>query len=211
MNAIDLKSALAPLPLVAIVRGIQPQNVEEIFGALADAGFLSVEIPLNSPQPFKSIETARRAFGDDILVGAGTVLSPGDVQQVHDAGGQFVVSPNIDQSVIEATKSLGLSSIPGASTPSEAFTALNAGADMLKLFPAESLPPIVIKAWRAVLPKDLWLLPVGGITPETMAPYLAVGANGFGLGSSLFRPEFSSAKVAKQAQLFVSTYRSLMA
>jgi 2-dehydro-3-deoxyphosphogalactonate aldolase len=209
MNDVDWKSALAPLPLVAILRGLQPENAQKIIGILCEAGIRVVEVPLNSPQPLKSIEIARREFGDDILVGAGTVLNPEDVQRVHDVGGQIVVSPNTDQTVIKATKSLGLVSIPGVSTPSEAFTALKAGADMLKLFPAEALPPIAIKAWRAVLPKDLWLLPVGGITPETMAPYLAVGAKGFGLGSSLFRPDFSSAQVAKHAQLFVSTYRSL--
>ena len=209
MTDVDWRSALAPLPLVAILRGLQPESAQKIIGILCEAGIRVVEVPLNSPQPLKSIEIARREFGDDILVGAGTVLNPEDVQRVHDVGGQIVVSPNTDQTVIKATKSLGLVSIPGVSTPSEAFTALKAGADMLKLFPAEALPPIAIKAWRAVLPKDLWLLPVGGITPETMAPYLAVGAKGFGLGSSLFRPDFSSAQVAKHAQLFVSTYRSL--
>ena len=206
----DWKSALTPLPLFAILRGIRPENARKTIGALCEAGFRAVEVPLNSPQPLKSIEIAAREFADGLLVGAGTVLRPDDVQGVREAGGQFVVSPNTDPTVITATKSLGLLSVPGVNTPSEAFTALKAGADILKAFPAEALPPKIIKAWRAVLPEEIWLLPVGGITPEAMAPYLAVGADGFGLGSSLFRPEFTAVEVSKHARLFVSAYRSLM-
>ena len=210
MSDVNWKSALTPLPLIAILRGIRPENARKIIDALYEAGFRAVEVPLNSPQPLKSLEIAAREFGDGLLVGGGTVLRPEDVHGVREAGGQFVVSPNTDPTVIAATKSLGLMSVPGVSTPSEAFTALKAGADILKAFPAEALPPKIIKAWRAVLPEELWLLPVGGITLETMAPYMAMGANGFGLGSSLFRPDFSSAEVSKQAQLFVSAYRSLI-
>ncbi len=178
MNDIDWKSALAPLPLIAILRGLQSKNAQEIIGIFCDAGFCVAEVPLNSPQPLKSIEIARREFGDDILVGAGTVLNPEDVQRVHDVGGRIVVSPNTDQTVIKATKSLGMVSIPGVSSPSEAFTALKAGADMLKLFPADALPPTVVKAWRAVLPKDLWLLPVGGITPAFLSWMVFLGGTG---------------------------------
>jgi 2-dehydro-3-deoxyphosphogalactonate aldolase len=208
MSVVDWKSELTPLPLIAILRGIRPENTRNIIGALCDAGFRAVEVPLNSPQPLKSIEIAAREFADSLLVGAGTVLRPDDVHGVREAGGQFVVSPNTDPTVITATKSLELVSVPGVCTPSEAFTALKAGADILKAFPAEALPPKIIKAWRAVLPEDTWVLPVGGITPDAMAPYLDVGADGFGLGSSLFRPDFSAVEVSKRAKIFVSAYQS---
>ena len=209
-NADRLKSALSEqLPLVAILRGLEPANARAVFGALYDAGFVAVEVPLNSPEPLKSIEIAATAFGEEMLVGAGTVLAPDDVAEIRDAGGTFIVSPNMDTDVIAATKSAGLASLPGISTPTEAFAALKAGADMLKAFPAEGLPPEIIKAWRAVLPADAWLLPVGGITPERMAPYLAAGADGFGLGSAIFKPDWSAAEVGEKARAFVSAYRSL--
>jgi len=204
------KSVLAPLPLIAILRGLRPENAESIVGALRDAGFRAVEVPLNSPEPLKSIEIAQRAFGEDMLVGAGTVLSLRDVLQVRDAGGRMIVSPNADEAVIKATKSLNLISIPGVATPSEAFAAYGAGADMLKLFPAEILPPVAVKAWRAVLPPDLWLFAVGGINPQNMAPYLAAGANGFGLGSALFKSDLTADDVAGNAEKFISAYRSEM-
>ena len=211
MNVFKWKEALAPLPYVAILRGLQPENTQTVIGELCESNFRAVEIPFNSPDPLKSIEIAVREFGGDILVGGGTVLNSGDVKRVCDAGAQFLVSPNADQSVIETTKTLDMVSIPGVSTPTEAFAALQAGADILKLFPAENLPPLVVKSWRAVLPKELWLLPVGGITPEKISSYLTAGADAFGLGSSLFRSGSSSKDVAKSAQLFVSTYKSLLA
>lgn len=211
MNVFEWKEALAPLPYVAILRGLHPENTQTVIGKLCESDFRAVEIPFNSPDPLKSIEIAVREFGGDILVGGGTVLNSGDVKRVCDAGAQFVVSPNADQSVIETTKTLDMVSIPGVSTPTEAFAALQAGADILKLFPAENLPPLVVKSWRAVLPKGLWLLPVGGITPEKISSYLTAGADAFGLGSSLFRSGSSSKDVAKSAQLFVSTYKSLLA
>ena len=211
MNVFEWKEALAPLPYVAILRGLHPENTQTVIGKLCESDFRAVEIPFNSPDPLKSIEIAVREFGGDILVGGGTVLNSGDVKRVCDAGAQFVVSPNADQSVIETTKALDMVSIPGVSTPTEAFAALQAGADILKLFPAENLPPLVVKSWRAVLPKGLWLLPVGGITPEKISSYLTAGADAFGLGSSLFRSGSSSKDVAKSAQLFVSTYKSLLA
>ena len=211
MNVFEWKEALAPLPYVAILRGLHPENTQTVIGKLCESDFRAVEIPFNSPDPLKSIEIAVREFGGDILVGGGTVLNSGDVKRVCDAGAQFVVSPNADQSVIETTKTLDMVSIPGVSTPTEAFAALQACADILKLFPAENLPPLVVKSWRAVLPKGLWLLPVGGITPEKISSYLTAGADAFGLGSSLFRSGSSSKDVAKSAQLFVSTYKSLLA
>ena len=211
MNVFEWKKALAPLPYVAILRGLQPENTQAVIGELCESDFRAVEIPFNSPDPLKSIEIAVREFGGNILVGGGTVLNSGDVKRVYDAGAQFVVSPNADQSVIETTKALDMVSIPGVSTPTEAFSALQAGADILKLFPAENLPPLVVKSWRAVLPKELWLLPVGGITPEQISPYVIAGADGFGLGSSLFRPEHSSKEVGESARLFVSAYKSLSA
>ena len=211
MNVFEWKEALAPLPYVAILRGLHPENTQTVIGKLCESDFRAVEIPFNSPDPLKSIEIAVREFGGDILVGGGTVLNSGDVKRVCDAGAQFVVSPNADQSVIETTKTLDMVSIPGVSTPTEAFAALQACADILKLFPAENLPPLVVKSWRAVLPQELWLLPVGGITPEKISSYLTAGADAFGLGSSLFRSGSSSKDVAKSAQLFVSTYKSLLA
>ena len=209
-NADRLTSALSEHPpLVAILRGLEPANAKAVFGALYDAGFVVIEVPLNSPEPLKSIEIAATAFGEEMLVGAGTVLAPDDVVRIRDAGGTFVVSPNMNADVIAATKAAGLASMPGVSTPTEAFAALTAGADMLKAFPAEALPPEIIKAWRAVLPADTWLLPVGGITSERMAPYLAAGADGFGLGSAIFKPGWSATEVGEKARDFVAAYRAV--
>ena len=210
MNIIEWKTVFNALPYIAILRGLTPENAIQIIGALHDAGFRAVEIPFNSPEPLKSLESAVARFGDDLLLGGGTVLTSEDVTSIYNAGGRFVVSPNSNHNVIKTTKSFGMVSIPGVSTPSEAFAAVNAGADALKLFPAENLPPVVVKAWRAVLPENLWLLPVGGITPALVAPYLAAGANGFGLGSSLFQNHWSKNEVVRSAEMFVSAYRSLV-
>ena len=210
MNIMEWKRVLHALPYIAILRGLIPENAIQIIGALQDAGFRAVEIPFNGPEPLKSLESAVEKFGDDLLLGGGTVLTSEDVTSVYNAGGRFVVSPNSNHNVIKTTKSFGMVSIPGVSTPSEAFAAVNVGADALKLFPAENLPPVVVKAWRAVLPKDLWLLPVGGVTPASVGPYLAAGANGFGLGSSLFQSDWSTKEVVRAAQTFVCTYRSLV-
>lgn len=208
MSHLNWESTLAPLPFVAILRGLQPKNAEKIVGQLCESGFCAVEIPFNSPDPLKSVELAVHKFGGDILIGGGTVLDAGNVERIHDIGGQFVVSPNTDHAVIKATKSLDMISIPGVSSPTEAFAALQAGADVLKLFPAENLPPIVVKAMRAVLPKESWLMPVGGINPSAIRPYLEAGANGFGLGSSLFGPDSTLKEVAKSADLFISSYKT---
>ncbi|MBA1275547.1 2-dehydro-3-deoxy-6-phosphogalactonate aldolase [Stutzerimonas azotifigens] len=196
-------TALARNGLIAILRGIAPDEAEAIGQALYAAGIRIVEVPLNSPQPLRSIETLRRTLPEDCLVGAGTVLHAQQVQHLKDAGGQLVVMPHCDATVIQAAVAAGLSCAPGVATPSEAFAALAAGADALKIFPAEQIGPGALKAWLTVLPEDTALLPVGGITPERMAPYLAAGAVGFGLGGALYRPGMSSAEVGRLAQTFI--------
>lgn len=193
----------AACPLIAIVRGVMPDDAVAVGEAIANAGIRIVEVPLNSPEPYKSIEALAKHFGDEALVGAGTVLDPDDVQRVCRAGGRIVVSPSTDSAVIRATREAGIVSAPGYFTPSEAFTALAAGAHVLKLFPAEGASPAVIKAHRAVLPKETPLVVVGGVRPDTMRPWLDAGANGFGLGSGLFRPGQRPDEVAAQARTYV--------
>jgi 2-dehydro-3-deoxyphosphogalactonate aldolase len=204
-----LQERLAELPLVAILRGVEPDEAVAIGQALIDAGFRALEVPLNSPEPLRSITALAEAFGERALIGAGTVLDPADVGRIAGAGGRLIVMPHADRAVIGAAKMLGLWCGPGVATPTEAFGAFAVGADALKMFPAEALPPAVVKAWRAVLPKDVWLLPVGGITPETMAAYLAAGANGFGLGSALYQAALNPAEVARRAKAFAAAYRDL--
>jgi 2-dehydro-3-deoxyphosphogalactonate aldolase len=201
-----LQERLASLPLIAILRGIRPAEALPIGQALIAAGFVAIEVPLNSPEPLASIAHLAAAFGDRALIGAGTVLTAEQIEQVAAAGGRLLVMPHGDPALVRAAKARGLLCVPGVTTPTEAFMALAAGADALKLFPAEALPPQVVKAWRAVLPKEVWLLPVGGIAPATMAPYLAAGANGFGLGSALYRAGMSAAEVATSARAFADAY-----
>ncbi len=203
-----LQRHLAPLPLIAILRGLRPDEAQAIGAALIEAGLLALEVPLNAPEPQASIERLARAFGERALIGAGTVLEASAVEQVAAAGGRLIVMPHGDPAIIRAAKAKGLLCVPGVATPSEAFAALAAGADALKLFPAEALAPKVVKAWRAVLPKDVWLLPVGGITPEVIAGYRAAGANGFGLGSALYRAGMSAAELASTAGAFVDAWRA---
>ena len=195
------------LPLIAILRGVTPEAVVAIGRALADAAFAVVEVPLNSPRPLDSVARLADALGEDMLVGAGTVTTPDQARAVADAGGRLVVMPHSDGAVIRAAKDAGLLCVPGVATPTEAFAALAAGADALKLFPAELVTPPVLKAMRAVLPKSTRVLPVGGITPENMAPYVAAGASGFGLGSALYRPDDSAETVAVNARAFVDAWR----
>ncbi len=202
MSGPDLDACMARLPLVAILRGIQPQEAVAIGGALVDEAFALIEVPLNSPDPFSSIAKLADAFGDTAMIGAGTVLDPADVPRIADAGGRLVVMPHSDTAVIRAAKQAGLACVPGFATPTEAFSALDAGADALKLFPAEANPPAVLKAMRAVLPAAVPVLPVGGITPDGMADYRAAGATGFGLGSALYKPGLSAADVARNAAAF---------
>ncbi|HEV7290005.1 2-dehydro-3-deoxy-6-phosphogalactonate aldolase [Sphingomonas sp.] len=194
----------AACPLIAIIRGVTPDAVEAIGDVLVEAGIRIIEVPLNSPDPLVSIERLARRLGDAALIGAGTVLTVDQVTQVADAGGRIIVSPCVNTTVIAATAAAGLVSAPGYFTPSEAFAALDAGAHALKLFPAEVASPAVVKAHRAVLPLEVPLVVVGGITPDAMAPYFAAGADGFGLGGALYRPGQTSAEVAAQARAFVA-------
>lgn len=199
-----LAAAMARCPLVAILRGVQPDEVEAIAAALIDAGFAMIEVPLNSPDPLTSIERLAHRFGDDALIGAGTVIETGQVRAVREAGGQLIVSPNSNAQVIAASAEAGMVSLPGYFTPSEGFAALKAGATGLKLFPAEAASPAVLKAQRAVLPRETPVLVVGGITPDNMAPWREAGADGFGLGSALYKPGRSAAEVGAQAAKFVA-------
>ena len=194
----------AACPLVAIIRGVTPDEVEAIGGALVEAGIRIIEVPLNSPEPLKSIERLARSFGNEASIGAGTVLTGEDVRRVADAGGRIIVSPGFVTEVVTASVAAGLVASPGYFTPSEAFAALKAGAHVLKLFPAEAAPPAVVKAQRAVLPRAVPLVVVGGVTPDKVAAYLDAGADGFGLGGALYRPGQSAREVRDQAHAFVA-------
>jgi 2-dehydro-3-deoxyphosphogalactonate aldolase len=205
----SLRDYLADLPLVAILRGLKPDNAEAVGQALVEAGFRIIEVPLNSPEPFRSIETLAKALPDDVLVGAGTVLDPAAVDGIRDVGGKLIVMPHADLDVIRRAKTHGLICTPGVATPTEAFAALKAGADAIKIFPAEAMPPQVVKAWRAVLPKDALVIPVGGIKPDTMKPYVEAGANGFGLGSALFAPGMTVDEISRNALAFAQAWRPL--
>ena len=207
----DLKRRLAECPLVAIIRGINPAEAEAVGAALLEAGIRIIEVPLNSPEPLASIERLARRFGETALIGAGTVLEPGDVGRVRDAGGRIIVSPNTFPPVIEAAAAAGLVSLPGFFTPSEAFAALRAGATGLKLFPAEGAAPAVVRAQRAVLPRAVPLVVVGGISPDNMGPWIEAGADGFGLGSGLYRPGQSAEETAAKARAYVEGVKQLAA
>lgn len=204
-----MRGYLTDLPLIAILRGLRPDTAEAIGLALVEAGFRIIEVPLNSPDPFRSIETLARTMPSDVLVGAGTVLDPEQVNGIRDVGGKLIVMPHGDLDVIRRAKENGMICAPGVATPTEAFAALKAGADAIKIFPAEGIPPAVVKAWRAVLPKDAIVLPVGGIKPDNMRPYVDAGANGFGLGSALFTPALSVEDIARNARSFASAWRDL--
>jgi 2-dehydro-3-deoxyphosphogalactonate aldolase len=202
MNVPTLDEALRQCPLVAILRGVRPDECVEIGTALVEAGFSIIEVPLNSPEPMRSIALLARAFRARALIGAGTVIDPQQVQAVAQAGGRLIVMPHTDPKVVMDAKAHGLAALPGFATPSEAFAGLRAGADALKLFPAEANPPAVLKALRAVLPKDTPVLPVGSITVDNMAAYWNAGAGGFGLGSSLYKAGASAEEVAQSAVRF---------
>lgn len=204
----DFADGLARCPLVAILRGITPAEIDGVGDALMEAGFTLIEVPLNSPDPLSSIERlARRAEGRAVI-GAGTVLKPEQVDAVVSAGGRMIVSPNTNPRVIERTVAAGIASLPGCFSPTDAFTALEAGAHVLKFFPAEGLSPQAIKAMRAVLPADVPTLAVGGITPETLATWMAVGVKGFGLGSALYAPGSTTEIVAQAARAFVTAWKA---
>ncbi|MEA3001065.1 MAG: 2-dehydro-3-deoxyphosphogalactonate aldolase [Sphingomonadales bacterium] len=204
MNPSDeIRRRLDECPLVAIIRGVTPDEVEAIGEALYGAGLRIIEVPLNSPDPLESIRRLAGRLGERALVGAGTVLDPADVERVREAGGRIIVSPNTYAPVIEATAQAGLVSSPGYFTPSEAFEAIRAGAHALKLFPAENATPKTVRAQRAVLPKDIPLLVVGGVAPDAMRPWIEAGADGFGLGSGLYKPGQSAEETAMRARAYV--------
>lgn len=209
MNAKELLHRyLDDCPLVAIVRGLMPDEAKSIAETIGEAGIKIIEVPLNSPDPLKSIEIMAKAVGDEMLVGAGTVLAVDQVRKVRDAGGQIIVSPDTNAEVIAATVEAGLVSSPGYFSPSEAFAAIRAGATALKLFPAEAASPAVMRAHLAVLPSDIPMLVVGGVTPDNMKPWLDAGATGFGLGSGLYRPGQSQSVTRDKARAFVAGLRA---
>jgi 2-dehydro-3-deoxyphosphogalactonate aldolase len=205
MSAKDLLHRyLDQCPLVAIIRGVTADEAEAIGEALYEAGIRIIEVPLNSPDPLQSIERLATRFGEDALVGAGTVLDPADVGRVWDAGGRIIVAPNTDIDVIAATAAIDLVSSPGYFTPSEALAAIQAGATALKLFPAEAASPAVLKAQLAVLPKNVPILVVGGVKPDNMRPWLDAGATGFGLGGGLYQPGQSAEETLAKARAYVA-------
>ncbi len=192
--------------LVAILRGIAPDEVEGVAGALAEAGFEAIEVPLNSPEPFASIERLARGFGAELLVGAGTVLEPEDVDRLRDSGGRLMVSPNIDEAVLRRAVEVGLVTLPGVFTATEALAALRCGAAAVKIFPASALGPGGLAAIRAVLPADTVMAAVGGVSEADFAAYAAAGVRCFGLGSSLYRPGDAPQAVAAKAQAVIAAY-----
>ena len=205
----ELQDALYRCPLIAILRGIRPDEAVPVGKALREAGFAIVEVPLNSPDPFESIARLGDALGDEMLVGAGTVMTAAEAAQVAAAGGRLVVMPHFDADVVRAARAAGLLCVPGVMTPSEGFAALRAGADALKVFPAQAIAPAVLAAWRAVLPPETLTLPVGGIDAGNLAAYWQAGARGFGIGSNLYKPGKSVADVAQAASELVAAAGAL--
>jgi 2-dehydro-3-deoxyphosphogalactonate aldolase len=199
-----LRRYLDECPLVGIIRGVTPDEAEAIGGAIYEGGIRIIEVPLNSPDPLRSIELLSRKFGDRVLVGAGTVLSADQVGEVAGVGGRIIVSPDTNTGVVAAAAAAGLVSSPGFFTPSEAFAAIRAGAHALKLFPAEGASPAVLKALLAVIPKDIPVMAVGGIAPDNMQPWLDAGAAGFGLGSGLYKPGQSATETLEKARAYVA-------
>jgi 2-dehydro-3-deoxyphosphogalactonate aldolase len=208
MSARDLlQRYLDQCPLIAIVRGMTPDVAEAIGDAIFEGGIRIIEVPLNSPDPLESIEKLARRFGERMLVGAGTVLDPADVTRVQEAGGRIIVSPDTNIEVIAASAAAGLVASPGYFTPSEAFSAIRAGATALKLFPAEGASPAMLKAHLAVIPKGMPMIIVGGINPDNMQPWIEAGATGFGLGSGLYKPGQTAAETADKARAYVAGVR----
>ena len=199
------------LPIIAILRGITPPEAPDVCAALIDAGITQIEVPLNSPDPLSSIAGLTRQFGATALIGAGTVLSVDDVAAVADVGGQLIVSPNCDPSVIAATKERGMQSWPGVFTPTEAFAALKAGADGLKLFPGSLAGPAGLAALRAVLPTGTKVYAVGGAGPDNFAQWIKASADGFGLGTALYTPGMQASEVGRRAETVVQAYRAAVA
>ncbi|MBS1801677.1 MAG: 2-dehydro-3-deoxy-6-phosphogalactonate aldolase [Acidobacteria bacterium] len=200
----NLRQWLERSPLIAILRGVKPSEAEAICVALEESGIRIVEVPLNSPEPLKSIEILARSFGDRMLIGAGTLTSVSEVESVASAGGELIVTPHADVSIVRAAKVAELIAVPGFFNPTEAFALLQAGADAIKLFPADVLGPNMLKAMRAVLPKGAIVIPVGGVGVAQIPPWLNAGARGFGLGSSLYKPGDSPAAVKTKAQALIA-------
>jgi len=198
-----LRSALDAVPLIAILRGLEPSMAVPVTDVLVEAGFRIIEVPLNSPDPLESIRRISDRHGGRAIIGAGTVLTCADVDAVADAGGRIIVAPNMNPAVGTHALARGLWWCPGVCTPTEAFAALDAGASLLKFFPADLVSPAAIAAMRAVLPRDAILAAVGGITPTSMADFRSVGIDGFGLGSALFKPSYTVDDIARRARAFV--------
>ncbi len=207
--ALPLRSTLAQAPFIAILRGLTPQEAPAVGRVLWDAGFRILEVPLNSPEPYSSIAALRKEL-PDALIGAGTVLQVDQVRQVKAAGGQLVIAPNFQAAVVATAKAEGMLAIPGVATPTEAFAALAAGADAIKLFPAEMIAPNALKAMRAVLPRDALLIPVGSIGAANMAAYAQAGANGFGIGSALYAPGKDLSEIERVATELIALYADFM-
>ncbi|MGN6209239.1 2-dehydro-3-deoxy-6-phosphogalactonate aldolase [Asticcacaulis sp.] len=203
------QDALKALPLVAILRGLRPSEALEVGEVLVEAGFRIVEVPLNSPDPFDSIKLLAQALGKRAIVGAGTVLNVADVETLHAVGGQICISPNANPDVIRRAKALGLISFPAFFTPTEAFAAIDAGADAIKLFPAELAGTTGLKAMKAVLPKTVPVFPVGGVNPDNMKDFIEAGAAGFGIGSAVFKPGDTPEIVYKKARAFVEGWEAI--
>ena len=205
---LDLRTALKQCPIAAILRGVTPDEIDGVGDALVEAGVTIIEVPLNSPNPFESIVRLAVRHGARALIGAGTVLEAADVARLKDVGGRLMVAPNFDADVVRAARAAGLASLPGVMTPSEGFAALKAGADGLKLFPAEIIPPAVFKAWRAVFPADTLLLAVGGVGVDNVGSYAEAGASGYGIGSALYKPGRPAAEIRKLARALVAAAKA---
>ena len=203
----SLQQTFKRMPLIAILRGVEPRDAGATGEALLQAGFRLIEVPLNSPDPLRSIAILADQARDGALIGAGTVRTDTEVASVAAHGGAFIVMPHADENVIRSARARGLGVIPGAATPTEGFAAIDAGADALKLFPAEAITPKIVRAWRSVFPPDVALIPVGGINEENIPFYIQAGANGVGLGSSLYKPGDDTAKVSARAWAFVSCWQ----
>lgn len=208
---ISLKQSLSSLPLIAILRGIQNHEVLAYGRALYAQGFRCIEVPLNSPNAIESIRLLVEALPADCCLGAGTVMTTNQVEQVHSAGGRLIVMPHSDGKIIDAAKRLGMCCAPGVATLTEAFAAIEAGADAIKCFPSESVPPSVLKAWRSVLPADVLCMPVGGVTADAMDAYVKAGASGFGLGSNLYRAGDTIDAINLNAAAYVEAWAQISA
>lgn len=211
MSAINFSAAMEKLPLVAILRGVKPDEIIEMADAIRAAGFSMIEVPLNSPDPIQSIEKLVNHMGDEVLVGAGTVLTKEQVDQIDAVGGRLIVSPHTDVELIRYSKEKNLYNVPGFITPTEGFAAIHAGADAIKMFPASLAGPGGLKAMLDVLPRTTPVFPVGGVSADNLGEYLSVGARGFGLGSGLYKAGMSVAEVEANARAYVEAFEQTVA